>query len=213
MSDQNSQPSEWLKFLREEVRFEYNLTAHRVAWFLTSQTFLISAFVLGYFNKEALVARDIFGHVIPFIGIISSILLRISIFVSHQRIWIHSSKPPFNFSNHYDVLGSGLRGWAMFYARFVPWMFLNVWITILVSVGFQQSIPPIYLFVILSIVFFLVDIYLAEREVNPKKLQNNQVLIIKISSTSYIYMFYTSSTMVVFVMFLIAKMRCSQFFR
>lgn len=131
-SQKKSESYEWLNFLREEVRFEYNLTAQRVAWFLTSQTFLVSAFILGYANKGSFTnVIELFTQVIPGIGSVSSMLLRASIFVSHRRIWEHSHNiMPYHNPNHYSGLSDSLRGVAMLYARLVPTIFFGLWLSI-----------------------------------------------------------------------------------
>jgi len=168
-SKQNEPPlSDWLKFLREEVKFEYQITAQRVAWFLTSQTFLISAFVLGFFNPNANVAKDFFGQVIPIIGMFSSLLLRVSILVSHKRIWRHSRNlERFHEKDLYDGLDENLRNAAMLYPRVVTCMLFSAWLTILLLFGYPSPLrvlSPGFLFFILAVILFIADIFLSRFE-------------------------------------------------
>ena len=169
--------SDWLKFLREEVRFEYNISAQRVAWFLTSQTFLISAFVLGYFNSNAIIAKDFFGQIIPMIGIISSLLLRVSIMVTHIRIWQHSRNlQRFHQEGLYDGLDDFLRNIAMLYPRIVPCLLLSTWIVILLTFGYPsplKDLSPSLLFLAFFLISVVADIFLNKFERNDK-LQNGR---------------------------------------
>ena len=167
--------SDWLKFLREEVRFEYNISAQRVAWFLTSQTFLISAFVLGYFNSNAIIAKDFFGQIIPMIGIISSLLLRVSIMVTHIRIWQHSRNlQRFHQEGLYDGLDDFLRNIAMLYPRIVPCLLLSTWIVILLTFGYPsplKDLSPSLLFLAFFLISVVADIFLNKFERNDKYTQ------------------------------------------
>jgi hypothetical protein len=68
---------EKLDFFHKEGQFEHQLIAHRMTWYVTSQSFLMAAFAASGSNQNYL--QDLFGLFIPLLGIVISVIIWISL--------------------------------------------------------------------------------------------------------------------------------------
>lgn len=61
-----------LKFYREEVKHEFNLIAHRLSWYVTCQSFLLTTFAIAKGNTVD--GNWFTGFLLPSLGAVLSIL-------------------------------------------------------------------------------------------------------------------------------------------
>jgi hypothetical protein len=125
------------KLLREEIRFEYNLTSSRVSWYVASQAFLVSSFAISIGGQSSSKLKW-FWQTIPIIGILSSLLVLLPVFVCFVRIIDHQ-KDIDKIISHNDKCRKQLpfkqirwrwRWLAASYAALTPLIFLFAWIFI-----------------------------------------------------------------------------------
>ena len=83
---------DYYRILRGQIEHEDNLVGSRISWFVTSQSFLFSAYAIiatGFFNttdNSVLGAKHVLLVVIPSIAISTSILILLAIFSGIQAM-------------------------------------------------------------------------------------------------------------------------------
>lgn len=66
-----------LDTIRSEIQAEHTLVSHRLTWYVTSQSFLMTAYAVSWNHEHEL--RVFFKYVIPSVGVLLSILVWIGV--------------------------------------------------------------------------------------------------------------------------------------
>jgi hypothetical protein len=135
-----------LNFYRWEVQHEFNLLNHRVSWYILSQTFLITAFVvsIGYKTDNF----NWFKIILPVLGILTSIIVwrgiddaceTINMWVSKQRHFLQNENKNKRLDvfmirrDYYKELSEDkAHGRSLLSAKLLPWIMGLMWFVILV---------------------------------------------------------------------------------
>lgn len=79
---------ELLQTMRSEIQAEHTLLSHRMSWYATSQSFLMSAYAIAWGIDHARAWDSFFRHGMPAVGILLSICAWLGIFAA-VRVQAH----------------------------------------------------------------------------------------------------------------------------
>lgn len=141
MSDLN--PSFEYQAIRDEIRAEHTLIANRLSWYVTSQSFLVTAFVISQGNGFAWF-RWFSTVLLPVVGFTSSALIFPSILgaVSTITLWHQKQDEFFKLNKAFKNAFSMQRpSWVerrgLLFPQIMPLLFGLVWIIVFVASKFR----------------------------------------------------------------------------
>jgi hypothetical protein len=131
-----------LRFCREEIRHEFALLSVRMTWYVTCQSFLITAFAIFTANNF-LKSFPWFNLCIAVLGIVTSYLTLSPIKATHETIamWLEKQRAVFSIPQlqedhskiHYSIPRNFLTISAdarhqksLIFSRYNPWIFIFV---------------------------------------------------------------------------------------
>lgn len=81
----NLTPYNVLETFRNEIQAEHTLISHRITWFVTSQSFLMGAYVLSLSGTHK--GEVLFRHAVPWLSVVLSILSGLSVGCAIDAQW------------------------------------------------------------------------------------------------------------------------------
>jgi len=137
MPDKNA--LELLKFYRDEIKQEFNLIAHRLTWYVTCQSFLLTAFAISKGNLPG--GRWFPAYLLPTIAIALSILSFFPIKFAAQAIekWLLKQTSLLDDRSfgllEYQIERPGHIHWvSMWFPQLLPFVFSGAWVWILYKI-------------------------------------------------------------------------------
>lgn len=135
-------PSSEYQMIREEIRSEHSLIANRLTWYVTSQSFLVTAFAISRGNGFAWFAW-FSTLLLPLIGLISSALIFPSILGASATITLWHLKQREFCTRHCGfqaAFGMDRPSWVerrgLLFPQVMPLLFGSAWLAILVGSRF-----------------------------------------------------------------------------
>ncbi len=140
-----------LKFYREELKYEYTLLSNRLGLFVTSQSFLVSAFAVLSASMRYPATVWILGSV-ALLGITISLLIRIPIKLSHISLqkWLALERKLLMADSNLSESVFGERdapcsyddaeaGQSMHFSGAAPIVFIVLWAILIVGTIFRVA--------------------------------------------------------------------------
>ena len=142
---------ERLKFFREELKYEYNLLSNRLGLFVTSQSFLVSAFAALSSSMRYPATVWILSSV-ALLGITISMLIRIPIRLSHVSLqkWLALERKLLTADSKLSESVFGERdapcsyddaeaGQSMHFSGAAPVVFIALWAILIIGTIFRVA--------------------------------------------------------------------------
>ena len=125
--------------IRDEIKTEYNLLNSRLTWFVTSQSFLVSAFAISRAN--GFVWFDWFATLLlPIVGLLLAALVLPSLMAACQTIELWHEKQAHFFVNQPEFdhcLHLNRKSWlehqGLLLPQIMPFVFITFWLVIHVA--------------------------------------------------------------------------------
>ena len=131
-----------LRFCREEIRHEFALLNTRITWYVTCQSFLITAFSILAANN---LVKNFpwFNLCIAVLGIVTSILTLSPVKAAHETIalWLEKQRSLFAVSDSHELIAryaisrdllpvenDGRHKRSLLFSHYSPWAFIAVWL-------------------------------------------------------------------------------------
>jgi len=143
---------ERLKFFREELKYEYTLLSNRLGLFITSQSFLVSAFAALSASMRYPATVWMIGSV-AMLGITISILIRIPIQLSHVSLkkWLALERKLLTADDLLSESVFGERdapcsyddneaGQSMSFSKVVPVVFIIMWAVLILGTAVRVAL-------------------------------------------------------------------------
>jgi hypothetical protein len=140
------QPSnlERLQFYRDEIKHEYDLLGQRVSWYVTSQSFLITAYAIA-FSREPFPTNWFACYVLPSLAILVSLLSLGAIHGATDTADMWMARRAALVKALDDAGSDELRDFSiarwepghidrvrrnsLWFPKLIPWLFICAWLT------------------------------------------------------------------------------------
>ncbi len=131
-------PSFEYQAIRDEIRAEHSLIASRLSWYVTSQSFLVTAFAISCGNNFRWFSW-FSTLLLPSIGFLSSLLIFPSIVAACRTIELWHSKQTRFFESHAEfkkAFDLKRQSWvhrqSLLFPKLIPLLFGSLWLIIFI---------------------------------------------------------------------------------